>query len=448
MSIVHIGEIKIGIQAFIKFDLLKAVLDKDGKQMYDENGHAMAYEETRKEVIPFFPNIMLDSARNQMADFSNWAGLGSKAQVGTSNTIPTSGDTALLGWIAGTASIVDESWGAQASEPWFKWDQRTYRFPSGDIGGENLAEAAIGWGTVSAANIINRALIVDSSGTPTPVTPDTDEILDMTVQVRYYPPLTDVEGTTVIDGITYATILRAVGVNGGAGDGRIGAAFGYIGSNLDWSCYSGTLGDLDESEPNGTQVDCDGSRANLAYQSNSYEIQMQCTCGADGWNQVSPLGIRSLRIPTTSFTYQCQFTATTGGDIGGPIPKDDTYTMIFVWSFSWAAMNWVYRWDMQTAHDSTTPTTGNWNTNSAGTLLRINWTDGDAGSRQFVLQMAVGTTYRILDETDSTKWVEYQITGIYSEGSDWTDYAVTQLDIQNSGPTVGNSCLIKAVVFD
>ena len=446
-QISHIGEVQIGMKGFMKFDLLKAVLDADGNQMYDEEGHAMAYEETRREVVPWFANQILDNFRNQAADFSNWAGLGSKAQVGTSSVpLPSSGDTGLYGWTAGTSDIVASTWGAQGTAPWYKFDQRTYRFPSGPgIGNQNLSEAGVGWDVVSGANLTSRALIVNPSGVPVTITPDADEILDMTYQLRYYPPLTDVEGTVALNGVNYDTVLRAANVSASPGDGGIGSAFSKIGGINDWDAYDGALGAINQG-PSGTSVNCDnGNQFNLAYQNNSYSIDMQCDCGPSGWILPASAGIRCLIIPTSGFSFQCSFSSNPGGTT---IPKDANFTMSFVWRMSWAAMNWAYNWNMQAANDVTTPTTGNWNTNLAQTLLRINWTDADANDQQFKLQVETGTTFRIVEAADPTLWVDYKTTGAYSEGTDWTDYAVTQTAIQGTGPVAGNATLIKSTIFD
>jgi hypothetical protein len=441
-----IGEVKVGIQGFMKFDLLKAVLDEDGNQMYDEDGHAMAYEETRREVAPWFPNLILTNARNQMSDFSGWAGQGSKAQVGTNGAAPTSGEQGLIAWIAGTPDQVAISNGAESSEPWYKWDQRTYRFASDSgITGQILQEAGVGWDVVNGPNLTSRALIVNALGAATPIVPALNEILDMTYQIRYYPPLVDVEGQVTLNGVLYNTVFRACDVNGAPSDDSIGKAFGVSGSAIDWSAYEGTLGALNDPGPNGLSAPCDNnSQFNLGYSNNSYSIDMQCDCGVSGWNLAGD--IQCLRIPTTAFWFQCSFLS----DVGDlPIPKDINFTMSFTWRVSWAALNWAYAWDMEAADDVTTPTSAAWNTNLAETLLRINWTAGApaTGSRQFDLQVETGTTFRIIDNTDTTKWVEYTTQLAYVEGADWTEYAVIQTDIQNSGPTVGNACLIKAVIF-
>lgn len=428
----------IGVKGFFKFEVFKGVdvLDENGEW----TGEVIEIDGSRRTLADNVPNQILDAGRNKMGSSDNWAGDNSYCQVGTNSAAPTSVDTQLLGYVAGTNTKVAgaAASGAASSEPWYAWDQQTYRFGSGVAEG-NLSEAGVGWNATDGPYLVTRALIVDEDGIPFTPTVLDDEYLDVTYQLRYYPPLEDIEGTIILDGITYDTITRASGVN--SGGGNIGQMMGVwdTGTNY-WKAYDGDIGEIFEA-PDGLHDDADTSaQFNLGYQNNSYYRDMQINCGITGWNNA--LGIRSILINTNAGQFQTQFNAQGTGD---RIPKDIDYYMSFVWRLTWAGWYWANTYNRQASSDSTTPTTGNWNTNVAETLLRINWDDTGATDHQDDLQLEDNTLFRITQNSDPTKWVHYRSSAAYTEDVDYTYYTVSVEDSQNSGPDVGQDCTITAV---
>jgi len=276
----------------------------------------------------WFPNTILNAGRNIMATEANWM---THCQVGTDATAPSQNDTSLLGWVAGTSTIQTTTNGQQPSAPYYGWKRRTYRFAAGTVAA-NLSEAGIGWGT-SGSTLISRARILDPIlQTPTTVTPLADELLDVTYELRYYPPLVDVTSPQVtLDGVVYNTITRAASVTGDRWSASIGSAIGQY-SNLvsDWAAYDGNIGTI-LTAPSGVSANCDNaSQYNSAYVNNSYEVVMNCYTGSTGWNLGS--GIRSIRLRTTAGDYQTQFDAASGG---ATIPKTSAYTMTMAWTLGW-----------------------------------------------------------------------------------------------------------------
>jgi hypothetical protein len=417
--------------------------------MLDINGVRIVreYSGTRRVVADWFPNQILDAGRNYMGSYSSWAGVGSKCQVGTNSTDPSSNDTQLLGYLAGTDFIHASSSGAQSSEPWYWWDQITYRFDEGDATG-NISEAGVGWSIDEGPYLITRALVVDGDGIPFTPTVLPNEWLDVTYQLQYHPPLEDVEGTITLDGVIYDTITRAANVNA-TGD-LIGKAMGVITTNPSrWRAYSGNLGTLIQS-PTGAWEDADSAgQYNLDYQNNTYRRDMQINCGITGWNVPDQddgfgLGIRSIIIYTHAGSFQTQFNAQGSGD---RIYKDVDHYMTLIWRLTWAGWYWANPYTMQAASDATTPTTGNWNTNVAKTILRINWDDSGATDHQEDLQLEDNTLFRITQDNDATKWIHYRSSAAYTEDGDYTYYTVSVEDSQNGGPVVGLACTITAVDF-
>lgn len=338
--VINLPAVTVGIAGRMKFEALKAVLDEDGNQVYDENGHALAYEDTRRLLADWMPNQILDNGRNVMSEISGSPHNGwlSSAQVGTDSTLPDAAQQQLFAYIAGTADATAQA-SAEASSPYYAWNRITYRFPAGPIGTQNLQEAGVGWNTASGAFLVSRALIVDAVGTPTPVVPAADELLDMTYEIRYYPPETPVVVTNAVtlNGVDYDVSLSTVNAPG-ARASSIGNSIGEFSPDSSyWAAYDGTSGGLADSTPNGASANCDNANQfNLTYQGNTYQIDMQCDCGPTGWNLGS--FIRTIRFTTTVHDYQAEFSESADQPSpGDPIPKDANFTMQFVFRLGWTA---------------------------------------------------------------------------------------------------------------
>jgi hypothetical protein len=264
--------------------------------------------------------------------------------------------------------------------------------------------------------------------------------LDVTYQLRYYPPLGDVQGTAVIDGATYDTVLRASQVNvviGNMGD-KLGVT---TGGAVTWKAYDGLLGEIWEA-PNGSSAEAGTTgQYNGTYQNNSYQQDMHISIPIGGFNLGAP-GIRCIWISTNGGRFQTQFTNQSGG---GTIPKTTAYTMAAMWRLKWAGWYLTGDWDYAANHDVTTPSDGQFNLNVAKTQLRINWEDKSTDDQQVALRIPTGAIFRIVDTTDAGKWVEYTASSGYTEAADYTYWPVSQTAIQNSGPTSLNKCTIVVV---
>jgi hypothetical protein len=438
-----VGAQSIGMKGFFKMETFKGeyVYDAEGEHIYcDGMPIVHVYAGSRRIIADWFPNQILDAGRNIMADFSGWAGAGANCQVGTNSTDPSSGHTQLLGYIAGNDWVHSGARGAAGDPPYFQWNQQTYRFDEGNAEG-NLSEAGVGWDGAYGPYLITRALIVDEDGEPFTPTVKDDEWLDVTYQLRYYPPLEDVEGTIVLDGITYDTITRAANVT--TDGNHIGQILGVAtGGTYYWRAYDGPLGPVFESPDGLSEANNYSGQFNVEYQNNSMQVDMHVDCGISGWNLDN--GIRSILIMTNGGDFQTQFTAQ---GTGNTIPKDINYYMDFVWRLTWAGWYWGNTYNREASSDATTPTAGNWNTNLAETLLRINWDDTGATDHQEDLQLETNTLFRITQDSDTTKWIQYRGQESYVEDVDYTSYVVVVEDSQNGGPVAGQDCTITAVDY-
>jgi len=283
----------------------------------------------RRVLANWFPNKVLDTGRNYIGSNNGWMDY---CQVGTDNTTPTAGDTGLIEWFAGTSTKYTDVNSAQPSSPYYGYRRITYRFAQGSTA-TNLSEVGVGWGLSAGANLFSRALIVDQFGSTTTVTPLADEILEVTYELRYYPPTSDVNGTIVLDGQTYDTVIRASEVNSTTWQcDFIGTMVGiYSNGTGDWSAWDGTLGTIIQA-PNGSSQGIDNAAnvSNVAYANNSYQRDMIANCGINGWNLGA--GIRSIRIRTTAGSFQTQFSNQSGGTT---IPKTVAQTLSLTWRIAW-----------------------------------------------------------------------------------------------------------------
>lgn len=271
---------------------------------------------TRRVLADWFPNLILNGGLDRMGandDYLSWC------QVGSGSTAPIAAQTALVNLIAGTDTRQKSVNGAQASAPYYGWRRLTYRFAQGVAAG-NLSEVGVGWAT--SGSLFSRALILDGGGSPTTITVLSDEVLDVTYELRRYPGTVDLTGTVVLDGVTHNWVSRAAGVTAGwawAGAGDMG---------LDQAIsYNGDIGTVTASTASGTSGIL--SATPLAYSSGSYTRAATVSAGLNDSNLSG--GIRSILIGSHydgAGRYQIQFDPA--------IPKDSTKVLSLTIQHTWA----------------------------------------------------------------------------------------------------------------
>ena len=302
----------IGMRGFVRFE----TINKYSGKVTSDTG--------------FFPNKILNAGLNIIGSQSSWL---THCQVGRSGTPPTATDTSLGDWFAATSNIIETTNGQQGAAPFYGWKRRKWRFGAGTTEA-NLFEAAFGYGPGGPGNpdsIISKALIVDPiTQESTSVTPLADEILDVTYELRYYPPLGDTLGPQImLLDTTYDTISRAANVTGTDWSNSIGSKIGILG--VSWPAYDGDIGDI-TTGPNGTGTgNSVSANYTSAYLDNSYQAVMNTNIGSGYWNVAG--GIRSCLIRTTAGAYQTQFNAV--GTLG-KISKSALHTMNMNWAVSWS----------------------------------------------------------------------------------------------------------------
>ncbi len=312
-----------------KFETFKT--DADGKEIPG----------TRRIAADWFDNLIVNGGMNLIGDNPSGNAIGSSltltaCRVGTGSATPAVTDTALASQVATTTTIPARSSGVQATTPYFGWFRTTYRFaPSGTA--QNLAEVGVAT-QATGGTLFSRALIVDGGGSPTTIQVLGDESLDVTYELRLYPPLTDMPWSATISGVSYSGIARAdrAGNNtawnsGGPNWTMDGSSMKgcILATTLAMQVYNGSIGAITAS-PSGTAVAVDLSPAAAvtagAYTANSFQRSHAVLLDLAVGNVSG--GISAFRIMTGIGGYQ--FSASPA------FAKDSTKRLTLNITFSWA----------------------------------------------------------------------------------------------------------------
>lgn len=291
------------------------------KSKADNNGNPI--EATRVKVAEF-DNIITNQGLNRIGTNSDWL---VHVQVGSGTATPQATDTGLASFVAGTNTIISSSSTIQSTPPYYATRTLTRRFAAGAAAG-NLSEVGIGWAS-TGSTLFSRALILDGGGAPTTITVLSDEVLDVTYQLRIYPPANDVSGSITVAGIgTVLTTTRAASVTNAANwsINQNGVQGGPSVLTNVHRAYTGGIGAI-TAQPSGTEESA--STASLsAYSSNSFQRDATLTWGLGAAN----FGINSILF---SFGPSFEFGQLQVG-LGTTITKNNTQTLSLNARHQWA----------------------------------------------------------------------------------------------------------------
>lgn len=294
----------IGMEGWLRLQCIRP----DGRVRYDTG---------------FFRNTLLTAGLNELGTRTSVI---THCQVGTDNTAASPIQTSLLGHVAGTNSIQSTVTGQASTAPYFGWKRNVYRFAAGTVAA-NLNEVGVGWDN-SGSTLLSRALILDpTSGNPTTVTPLADELLDVTYELRYYAPTSDVLGPQGnFGGTLYDTTTRAAIATDNAWSSNIGLEMKVV--NFSGWSYTGALGAVTASPSGIAEQALAASYTNGAYSNNSLNRDFTINVGVTEWNRTT----KSVRITCTGGVLQCEFD---NGGVG--ITKTSSQTMTMTFNVAWAA---------------------------------------------------------------------------------------------------------------
>ena len=291
---------------------------------------------TRRVAAEWFSNLITNAGLDLIGRQLGWGGNGQwfdACGVGSGSTPPAFTDTALVAQVARTTTRQSDNAGLQGSAPYFGWKRITYRFGTGAAAG-NLTEVGI-FSADTGGVCCSRALIVDGSGSPTTITVLGDETLDVTYELRNYPPTTDSTWTAniTINGVptTHSGTVRAANVStniiwqmfmSASPTGGLVINDSY-GDNFCNVYSTTTLGNI-TGEPSGYGSNASGLTAS-SYVNGTYARDHMLTYGLDRGNFAGSIG--SIRISTTVGMYQANFSP--------KIPKDSTKVFTLGVKVSW-----------------------------------------------------------------------------------------------------------------
>jgi hypothetical protein len=275
-----------------------------------------------RPLTGWFPNLVTDVGLNRIGQGSYL----NACHVGTNNTAPANSNTSLAGYVAGTTTSVSGSNGAQATAPYYGWKRKTFRFGIGAATG-NLSEVGVATAAANGGSTVlfSRALILDEFGDPTTVTVLADEILDVTYELRLYPPLTDTTQTVSITGSgSHDLITRAASVTSDRWGYFLGSVLSFDPSGgTSMRAHSGEIGAI-TGAPSGT-TSSSGTCYNIAYGNNN----LYRDGGANfSLSQGNVGGIRSVSWYTTHGYFQTRFDPV--------INKTATKTLNLIFRVAWA----------------------------------------------------------------------------------------------------------------
>lgn len=276
----------------------------------------------QRVLADWFDNLILNAGLNRLGT----GGVIGFCHVGSGSTAPAVTDTSLQSVVATTSNSTSDVRNVQQTAPYYGYHRRNFRFGMGAAAG-NLSEVGVGWASTSSA-LFSRALIKDTNGDPTTITVLSNEYLDVTYELRIYPPTSDSSFTTVVAGVTHNCVLRACGVTGYYNwvpfIAESGAAFISGSGSPAAYAYEGTISTID-AQPSGTNSGCDSATTN-AYSNNSYTATGTVNFSLEQANFTNK--INALEFRSRMGTYQVSFNPA--------INKDNTKTLALNLSVTWA----------------------------------------------------------------------------------------------------------------
>jgi len=201
----------------------------------------------------------------------------------------------------------------------------------------NISEVGVGWGTSSG--LFSRSLVKDSNGNPVTITVLSNEILDVTYELRIYPNETDLYGSFTLNGIDYSYISRPAFVTQNQNDGTaIGWGIYRTAGTAETTvapsqsalkenqliAYDGPIGSI-TSGPSGNSS-ISSSHSVPSYISGSHYADISITWGVG--SAVFATGIKSIIYVQGSGTYQIEFTPA--------IPKLTNDVLSITFRHSWS----------------------------------------------------------------------------------------------------------------
>jgi len=283
-------------------------------------GSALEYKEL---LVDWFSNLILDIGLDRLREdyFNDYC------LVGSGNTAPAVNNLSMQSFLGMSGLAISNYVGNSGSPDYYKYAVLVYRFNAGVATG-NISEVGIGWGSASG-QLFSRALVLDDNGDPTTITKLSDEVLDVTYQLRLYPKLTDVAGSFTFTGnkggsYTYNSRAGQVSTPMFMNNQKIRPLFSI---NNHLIAYTGNISDV-TGVPSGDIGSV--NNISLGYTPGSFVHNVRATFSISQVNNA--LGIKSLYLVCEpsypQFTWQFQ--------LNTPIMKTSSDSLSIDLSYSWS----------------------------------------------------------------------------------------------------------------
>lgn len=271
----------------------------------------------------WFPNLILNQGLDSIGG-ANTHGSLSHCRIGTGTSAPAATQSALEAQVA-SAGNNGASYVNEGSPNYGAFLTRQYAFAQGAVVG-NMAEIGVG-GNSTGATLFSRARIVDGSGNPTVITLTSIDQLTVYYRLRWLPPLVDATGNLTLSGVDYPYTLRAANVNAWGGGGASFLLPDDAMRCINGTAYpsSSTLGAL-TGTPSGSGTTLGSSHTPSSYTAGTYTRTTTISASTSTANTAG--GIGAMMFEFVAKYFQVKFTT--------PIPKDNTKTLSFPITISWA----------------------------------------------------------------------------------------------------------------
>lgn len=286
--------------------------------------------EVPDRVVGPFSNLITNAGLDKLSQFHRNE-IYDSFQVGTGTTPPSVTDVQLANYHGGFGIFQNSPSTNSGAPEYYTSVFMTGSSAVGALGNVVLTEVGVA-STITTGNLFSRELIRDQNGNPTSFPLSSDEQLEITYELRNYPPLDDVSFSSVMVGSTaHDCIVRARNVNdastwrmptfssGTASD----APYRFSGNAARWQTWSTGLKGVTDSST-GTIVGTASSISNAAYVPGSFVQMSTATYGVNEANGSN----RTQIVAGNAFMFQVEFNP--------PIVKNNTQTLILNQQVSWA----------------------------------------------------------------------------------------------------------------
>lgn len=161
---------------------------------------------------PWFDNLITNNGLDLIFNTPSYAfgvkDLNISCFVGTGSATPVVTDSTLQAYLASGSTSSTDSAVYVVGPPPYWYQRRTYRFGTGVAAG-NLSEVGVG---AAFNNLFSRSLIKDNVGNPITITVLSDEVLDVTYELRVYPPTADYSFNVILNGVSTSVLARTLNI--------------------------------------------------------------------------------------------------------------------------------------------------------------------------------------------------------------------------------------------